>query len=369
MSVPFIPVCSMLPQYTELAPEILKATEEVLSSGNYILGPKVQAFESAIQAYLDGQECVGVANGTDALELALRALDLEPNDEVIIPGHSYPTTWGVLNAGSRVRAADIDKKTWSYSIASLNETLTEKTKVLVVVHLYGMNMLSDEIFAWAKKNNLFILEDCAQALSGQREDGSRVGTKGDISTFSFYPTKPLGAFGDGGLIATRNPAVAQKLRALRMYGETSRYNSTMIGTNSRLDELQAAYLLVKLPHLEKWRQERLEQAQKYDEAFARVPGLLLCGNPEKTRGSFHLYPIRTTHRQALQEYLTAHGIGSGIHYPLPLTKVPSLENFFGSTQLPEAEKHCAEVLSLPLYNGLTSEMQDQVITRVTEFFT
>lgn len=363
-----IPVCDMRQQYLDVAHEIEAVTKEVLSGGTYILGNKVRAFEQAMSQLLSGRHCVGVGSGTDALELALRGLELKPDDEVIIPAHSYPTAWGVLNAGVQVKTADIDPVTWLYDIQSLEKTLSPKTKVLVVVHLYGLNMLSQELHNWARENNLLILEDCAQSLSARDGSGALLGTLGDISTFSFYPTKPLGGYGDGGLIATPSKEVSDRIQALRMYGEVSRYNSTMIGTNSRLDELQAAFLLVKLPHMEQWRQERQAQAERYTKAFSGIKGLALPQNPDLSKSSFHLYLVRTNKRSKLQAFLLEAGIITAIHYPLSLTEVPSLKDLFTTNSAPNAEKHCQEVLSLPLYNGLPEKDQEAVITQVLAFF-
>ncbi len=363
-----IPVCDLRPHYQDVANEIQKTTAEVLSAGTYVLGPKVTAFEEAMGEKLGGWQCVGVGSGTDALELALRGLDLNPEDEVIIPAHSYPTVWGVLNSEVKPVLGDIDSETWEYDLHHLETIVTPKTKAIVVVHLYGLNMLSKKLLAWARNKNLIILEDCAQAFSGRDSSEAMIGTLGDIATFSFYPTKPLGAFGDGGMIATKDEVVEKRIRALRMYGETSRYNSTMIGTNSRLDELQAAYLLVKLPHVEKWRLERKAQAERYTEAFTKIPELGLPSSAHGTEGSYHLYPVRTKQRPQLQEFLLENGVGTAIHYPLSLSEVPSLQELFGTAKVPGAEKHSKEILSLPLFNGLSERDQETVIALVQKFF-
>lgn len=361
-----IPVCSMKPQYEKLKDSLQEAFLRVMESGVYVLGDEVRLFESACAEYIGMPYAVGVASGTDALTLALISLNLADSDEVIVPANSYPSIWGILRSNVRPVLCDVKATTLCMDEEELEKRITDRTKAIVVVHLYGTNMLTDGMVQIAKRHDLFIIEDCAQSF-GAKKNGALLGTLGDVATFSFYPTKPLAGYGDGGMIMTRDKQRYERLTRLRMYGERKRYNSIEIGFNSRLDELQAALLHTKLPHVEDWIRERKSQAEYYTHLLAALEKVRIFSSPWIDESAFHLYPILTDARDALVKHLDRKGIGTGIHYPLALSDVPSLRRYFAQ-ETPVARDISGKLLSLPLYNGLTLQEQEKVIEEITTFF-
>ena len=354
--------------YRRLQTEIDAATARVMSSGWYILGPEVAAFESEFAAYLGVEQAVGVASGTDAVLLALRALGIGPGDEVITVAHTAVATVAAIElAGATPRLVDIDAATYTLDPAQLAAAITPRTRAVVPVHLYGAPADMDAVLAVAHAHGLLIVEDCAQA-HGARYRGRMVGALGDAAAFSFYPTKNLGALGDGGAVATNRPEVAERLRLLRQYGWRERYVSDVTGTNSRLDELQAAILRVRLRHLDAENTARRRLAARYDAALAGLPITLPTARADD-RAVYHLYVIRTAARDALVAHLRARGIGTGVHYPVPVHRQPAYAHLgCGPGSLPATEAAAAEVLSLPMYPDLLPTAVDTIAAAIRDYY-
>ena len=354
--------------YRRLQTEIDAATARVMSSGWYILGPEVAAFESEFAAYLGVEQAVGVASGTDAVLLALRALGIGPGDEVITVAHTAVATVAAIElAGATPRLVDIDAATYTLDPAQLAAAITSRTRAVVPVHLYGAPADMDAVLAVAHAHGLLIVEDCAQA-HGARYRGRMVGALGDAAAFSFYPTKNLGALGDGGAVATNRPEVAERLRLLRQYGWRERYVSDVTGYNSRLDELQAAILRVRLRHLDAENTARRRLAARYDAALAGLPITLPTARADD-RAVYHLYVIRTAARDALAAHLRARGIGTGVHYPVPVHRQPAYAHLgCDPGSLPATEAAAAEVLSLPMYPDLLPTAVDTIAAAIRDYY-
>jgi dTDP-4-amino-4,6-dideoxygalactose transaminase len=337
--------------YLTRKPEIDAAIAGVLARGSYILGEEVTALEREFAAYLGVKHCIGVANGTDALHLALRACGLAPGDEVVTVSHTAVATVAAIEmAGATPVLVDIDD---SYTIdpVAVRTALTPRTRVLIPVHLYGQPADLDPLRAIARERGLRILEDCAQS-HGARYKGVRTGACGDLAAFSFYPTKNLGALGDGGAIATNDDALASKVRLLREYGWKQRYISDIPGVNSRLDEIQAAILRVQLRHLDAGNAARKALAALYDAAL-RGTTLTLPSTPADRDHVYHQYVVRHPRRDALREHLKAQGIGTLVHYPVPVHLQPAYANRLRKAgSLERTETAAATVLSLPMFPEL-----------------
>ncbi len=348
-----IPFNQLKPLHELLAEEIGIAMRRVADSGWYILGPEVEAFEREFAAYHKVDHAVGVANGTDAIELALRAGGIGRGDEVLTVAHTAMATVAAIEAtGAKATLADIDLATFTLDPQSALDRLSARARAIVVVHLYGQPADLAALDAIAKERNLLLIEDCAQA-HGATWNSLKVGTIGHMGTFSFYPTKNMGAYGDGGAVITKDAALADKLRKLRNYGQTTRYSHQSRGSNSRLDELQAAILRVKLQHLDSHNRRRQAIAAIYDE---RLTGVLKPQVAKKTEHVFHLYVIRDQRRDQLMDALKTRGIGTLIHYPIPIHLQASHRDLgMGVGSLPNTEKAAREILSLPLYIGLSDE--------------
>jgi dTDP-4-amino-4,6-dideoxygalactose transaminase len=352
--------------YLAHQPEIDEAVRKTFDSGWYILGKQVAAFEEEFAAYLGAAHCIGVANGTDALVLALRACDIGAGDAVITVSHTAVATVAAIElAGASPLLVDIDPATFTVRPQAIEEAIethrgATKIKAIIAVHLYGHPAEMAAIADLARRFDLRLIEDCAQA-HGAKVDGRRVGTWGDIAAFSFYPTKNLGALGDGGAVAMNDPELAQRVRRLREYGWRERYVSDIAGMNSRLDELQAAILRVKLKYLEAENERRQNIARVYDEKLdasaLRLPQVR--GNVSHV---YHQYVVRTRDRDRLKEMLRGQGIGTLIHYPVPVHLQPAYRNrvMIGRGGLPETERAAREVLSLPMYPQLTDEQVEIV---------
>lgn len=359
-----IPLVDLRSPYRRLQAEIDAAMARVLSSGWYILGPEVRSFEAEFAAYLGVGEVVGVASGTDAVLLALRALGLGPGDEVITVAHTAVATVAAIElSGATPRLVDIDPNTCTLDPAQLAPAITPRTRAVIPVHLYGAPADMAAILSVARAHDLLVIEDCAQA-HGARYRGHMVGTLGDVATFSFYPTKNLGALGDGGAVATSRPEIGERLRLLRQYGWRERYISDLPGYNSRLDELQAAILRVRLRHLDADNEARRRLAARYDAALADLPiGLPVVGPDDWA--VYHLYVIRDAGRDTLATQLSASGIGTGIHYPVPIHLQPAYAHLgYGSGSLPVTEAVARQVLSLPIYPDLPATAVDTVAATV-----
>ena len=339
---------------------------EVLRSGWYILGKEVSAFEEEFAAYVGSKHCVGVANGLDALWMAFRVLGIGPGDEVLVQGNTYiASVMGITMNGATPVFIEPDEY-YQIDVTKLEEHITDKTKAILVVHLYGHNAKMDEVVALCKKYNLRLVEDCAQS-HGSMYQGQMSGTFGDIGCFSFYPSKNLGAFGDAGAITTNDPQIAQDFRVLRNYGSEKRYYNKIVGTNSRLDELQAGLLRVRLQYMDELTRERQELAARYT-AEIRNDKLILPMERPDTVNVWHQYVIRCKERDALIAHLESLGIGTIIHYPIP-PHLAEAYQYLGHEKgaYPITEKYANEVLSIPMYNGMTTEEQDRVIQALNNF--
>lgn len=364
MKVPFLDLAA---GYRELQPEIDAAVARSLASGWYIGGPEVDAFESEYATYCGAAHCVSVANGLDALHLALRALDVGPGDEVIVPSNTYIATWlAVSQCGATPVPVEPDERTFNIDPARIEAAITPRTKVILPVHLYGQPANMDEILAIARKHGLRVLEDGAQA-HGARYKGQRLGAHGDAVAWSFYPGKNLGAMGDGGAVTTNDAQLADRIRVLRNYGSRVKYVNEVQGYNSRLDPLQAAILRVKLAHLDEWNARRSAIAARYQQGLAGC-GMTLPQVPDWAEPVWHLYVVRHPQRDALQQALNDAGVGTLIHYPIP----PHRQQAYAAQghkqgDFPIAEAMAEEVLSLPMGPHLYFEDQGQVIAALLDF--
>ncbi len=339
---------------------------EVLRSGYYVLGPEVKAFEEEFAAYTGSKYCVGLASGLDALILAFRTLGVGEGDEVIVPANTYiASVMGVTINGATPVFVEPDAF-YNIDAEAIEEKLTERTKAVLVVHLYGQACNMAPIVSLCRKNGLFLVEDCAQS-HGAHFQGQMTGTFGDIGCFSFYPSKNLGCFGDGGAIVTGNERIAEDMRMLRNYGSRKRYYNEVIGVNSRLDELQAGLLRVRLSHMETLNEERRQIAERYLKGITN-PDVILPQLREDAESVWHQFVIRHPHRDALAEYLASKEIGTIIHYPIP----PHLAEGYAylaykAGDFSITEEYADTILSLPMYNGMTEEEQDFVIEEINAF--
>jgi len=362
-----IPFLDLKAPHVELRDEINAAVARVIESGWYILGPEVEAFEQDFAAYCETAHCIGVANGLDALHLALLAMGVGPGDEVIVPSNTYIATWlAVSQCGATPVPVEPDGATCNIDPSLIEAAITPRTKVILPVHLYGQPADLDPILSIARKHNLKVLEDAAQA-HGARYKGKRIGGHGDAVAWSFYPGKNLGALGDGGAVTTNDPGIADRIRVLRNYGSRVKYVNEVQGYNSRLDPIQAAVLRVKLKYLDEWNARRAAIATRYNDELASS-GLVLPTAPEWASPVWHLYVIRTRKREALQRHLTDAGIGSLIHYPIaPHMQQAYANQSFTRDDYPIAEAMANEVLSLPMGPQLSAEDQAQVIAALLNF--
>ena len=355
-----IPFLDLKAPHVELRDEINTAIARVVDSGWYILGPEVDAFESEYAAYCEASHCIGLANGLDALHLALRAMDVGPGDEVIVPSNTYIATWlAVSQCGATPVPVEPDARTYNIDPALIEAAITPRTKVILPVHLYGQPADMDPILAIARKHGLRVLEDGAQA-HGARYKGRRIGAHGDAVAWSFYPGKNLGALGDGGAVTTDDPQITDRLRVLRNYGSRVKYVNEVQGWNSRLDPVHAAVLRVKLQHLDEWNARRADIARQYLEGLV-VSGLVLPHVPDWAEPVWHLFVVRHPQRDALQARLAEAGVGSLIHYPIPPHRQAAYsESGLAQAAFPLALRMADEVLSLPI-GPQQSEGQTQAV--------
>lgn len=348
-----MPFLSLARQVKVLRQELDEAVASVLEAGTFILGPRVEEFERRFADYCGVRHAVGVASGTDALELALRAAGVGPGDEVITAANTcIPTVAAIETAGATPVLADVDEETATIDPAALAGLVTERTRAVVPVHLYGQCADMDPILELAAERGLKVVEDAAQA-HGAGYRGRPAGALGDAAAFSFYPTKNLGALGDAGAVVTNDSSVAERVRMLRAYGERSRYDSVAQGRNSRLDELQAAVLTAKLPHLDERNARRRELASLYTERLATT-SLRLPAEAGGRRHAWHLYVVRSPRRDELRAELAAAGIGTAVHYFRAVHQHPAYAHL-GTADLGRSERLAAEVLSLPLFPELTDD--------------
>src|SRR5947208_2590381 len=363
-----IPQFDLSAQYAAIGAEIRTAIERVLSSQQFVLGPEGAALEEEIDALCGVAHGIGVASGTDALILALRACGVQPGAEVLLPTSTFVATGSAVSAlGAKPVFADVRPETYNLDPSELERRVTPRTRAIIAVHLYGLAADMDPIVAFAKSRKLPLIEDCAQAF-GAVYKGRRTGSFGDAGCISFYPTKNLGAYGDAGMLVTNSSELAARLRALRNHGQTAKYLSSEPGWNSRLDEIQAAILRVKLRHLSNWQRARQSHAAEYHRLFSQIPGVMPPLAPEGFDHVYHQYTIRVEQRDALQKFLSERKIGSTVYYPYPLHLQPlyaSLGHKAGD--FPHAERAAQEVLSLPMYPELRKEQIGRVVETVAEF--
>jgi dTDP-4-amino-4,6-dideoxygalactose transaminase len=364
MQIPFLDLHAT---YAELREELDATWHRVMDSGWYLLGRELEAFESEYAAYCGTKHCIGVANGLDALHLSLRACDIGPGDEVIVPSNTYIATWlAVSHAGAKPVPVEPDIRTYNLDSALIRAAITPRTKAILPVHLYGQPADMDPIMAIAAEHGLTVIEDAAQA-QGARYKGRRTGSLGHAAGHSFYPGKNLGAFGDGGAVTTNDDDLAAKVRLLRNYGSKVKYQNEIKGFNSRLDELQAAFLRVKLRHLDAWNARRAKIAALYLESLRDIPDLVLPHVPAWADPAWHLFVVRHPERDALQSALTAASIGTLIHYPVP----PHLSEAYTDARiakgtLPLAEEIASTTLSLPSGPHLTKNDAANVMAVILE---
>jgi dTDP-4-amino-4,6-dideoxygalactose transaminase len=360
-----IPIVDLTAQYLELQKQLDAAVRQVMAAGQFVMGPNVAAFESEVGAYLDVPHCVSLNSGTDALMLALRALDIGPGDEVITtPFSFFATSEAIASCGAQPVFVDIDPATFNIDPTAITGAITPRTAAIVPVHLYGLPAPMREIMDVASRNGLAVVEDCAQAF-GATIDGRRVGTIGDVGAYSFFPSKNLGAYGDAGMVATRSTPLAQRIRALRTHGGLHKYYHDEVATNSRLDELQAAILRVKLPHVDRWNEMRVAVASRYREGLSAADGIELPAERDGARHVYHQFTIRVADRDRVREQLQAAFIQTMVYYPLPL----HLQRAHGALgyargAFPAAEAAASQVLSLPMFPELSPVDQRCVIDRL-----
>ncbi len=383
-----VPLLDLKAQYATIKPEVDKAVMSVMESQYFILGPEVEKLEKSLAGYLGVKHAIGVSSGTDALLIALMALDIKPGDEVIVPTFSFFATAGVV---SRVNAVpvfvDIDPVTFNIDPADIEAKITPKTKAIVPVHLYGQSAAMDEIMAIAKKHNLAVVEDGAQAIGVQYKDGRAVGTIGDIGCYSFFPSKNLGCFGDGGLVVTNDDALAERLHIMRVHGGKPKYYHKIIGGNFRIDAMQAAVLNVKLPHLDGWSAKRRENAALYTKLFCEkglaeetgrqvfdaknsvlLPKAVYQASGVKNFHIFNQYVIRVRQRDAMRAYLGEKGVGTEIYYPVPFHRQECFAYLNAvDAQFPHSNAAAEGTIAVPIYPELSSEQIGYVVEMIAQF--
>lgn len=361
MSIPFVDLGA---QYQSIKKEIDQAISGVLQDSAFIGGKRVAAFEEEFAAYLGASHCVGCANGTDAIEIALEALGIGEGDEVLVPAYTWISTANsVCRVGAKPIFVDVDPDFYTIDPNGLKAKITSATKAIIPVHFYGLPADMRSIMTFAQEHKLFVIEDCAQA-HGASIEGKKAGTFGDVSTFSFYPGKNLGAYGDGGAMVSNDETIAARCRMIARQGQRKKHDHVMVGRNSRLDGLQAAILSVKLKYLDQWIAGRQQVANTYNELLSDLP-LSLPQVPESFAHVYHLYVIQTDRRDDLKAYLGERGIPSLLHYPKPLHQVGV---FDPQGPFTVSESMSQNILSLPVYPELTNAQQNEVAEAIRSFF-
>jgi dTDP-4-amino-4,6-dideoxygalactose transaminase len=370
-----IPFVDLSQQHKPIETQLEEAILSVVQRGDFVLGQALAEFESAFAAACGVQYAIGVACGTDAIALGLKACGIGPDDEVIVPANTFiASIIGIIYAGATPVLVDCDPQTALIDLEAAQKRVTAKTKAIVPVHLYGQMVSPKQLLDFAKANNLLIFEDSAQAHLAERE-GYKAGSVGLAAGFSFYPSKNLGCFGNGGMTITKDAEVAKKMRSLRNYGAPSKYLHTELGTNSRLDTIQAAILQVKLPHLASWNSDRLRAAKYYETLLAPLQekGIFPLKNISGSGHVYHLYIIKVSDkyslgRDTLKDKLTAQGIGVGIHYPIPCHLQPAYQYLgYKIGDFPKTEVLSKEILSLPMYPGITEAQIERVVETIASF--
>ena len=362
-----IPLVDLRATLLPIQDELFKEFGAILERMHLFLGPNVQAFEAAFRAYCQVQHGVSVSSGTDALFAALRACDVGPGDEVIAPAHTFfATIEAIIHVGAIPVLVDVEPDTLTIDVDAVREAVTKATKAIVPVHLYGHPADMDPILQIAREYGLRVIEDAAQA-HGARYKGRPCGSMGDAGCFSFYFTKNLGAFGEGGFITTADSTIAEKVRLLRHHGQVSKFEHAVVGHNLRMDELQAAVLRLKLPRLEADNERRRSLARRYDDRLSAHNVSVLKPRTD-AQPVYHVYPIRTDRRDAMRDYLEQQGVGTGIHYKIPGHRQPALQRHpHRAGNMPVTEAACAQLLSIPIYPQLTHQQLDYVTDHILRF--
>lgn len=357
-----IPLVDLAVQHAEVAAEVAAGWEEILGSTGFVGGPKVAAFESEYADFIGASHCVGVGNGTDAIEIALRALGVEPGDECIVPANTFIAT---AEAVSRTGAVPVfvdctDDDTYLIDAAAVEAAVTPRTRAILPVHLYGQAAAVEQLVPVARRAGAFIVEDAAQSQGGRRH-GTHAGSLGDAAATSFYPGKNLGAYGDAGAVLTGSAEVASRMRTIRDHGSVRKYEHEIVGFNSRMDAIQAVVLSAKLRRLDKWNEGRRAAAALYEELLAEIPGVALPRTLAGNEHVWHLYVIRVADRDRVVKELQAAGVGAGIHYPVPVHLTGAYAGLgYAEGTFPVAERVSHEILSLPLFAGITPDQQERV---------
>lgn len=383
-----VPLLDLKPQYQSLKEELDKKVLEISESQYFILGPEVQAFEKEVAEYLGAKHAIGVSSGTDALLLALMGLNIQPGDEIILPTYSFFATAGVVSRMNAVPVfVDSDPVTFNIDPAKIEEKITDRTKAIIVVHLYGQSADMDAVMEIANKHNLKVVEDAAQAISTQYKDGKCVGTIGDIGCYSFFPSKNLGCFGDGGLVVTNDDELAEELTIKRVHGGKPKYYHSVIGGNFRLDALQAGVLRVKLPHLDSWSEGRRENAALYTKLFVEkglatetgkiefcetekvlLPKAIYGESGHKNHHIYNQFIIRVENRDELRQFLLDNEIVCEIYYPVAFHHQPCFEDVPSSKdEYPVSDSFEKHSLALPIYPELSDEQITFVVEKIAEF--
>jgi dTDP-4-amino-4,6-dideoxygalactose transaminase len=364
-----IPLVDLKAQYNSIKTELDNAIQGVLDSTSFIMGEELERFEEEFALFCNTKYAIGVANGSDALILALKVCGISGEDEVITVPHTFiATAEAISNVGGKVVFVDINLRTYIIDVSKIEEKINEKTKAIIPVHLYGQPADMDPIMELAKKYNLKVIEDAAQA-HGAEYKGKKVGSIGDVACFSFYPGKNLGAYGDAGMITTNSEEIAKRVKLLRNHGSIKKYEHKIEGYSSRLDNLQAAILRVKLRHLNKWNDLRRRNAKKYNELLNNIDNIIVPYEADYAKHVYHLYVIRTENRDKLREELKSNNITTGIHYPIPLHLQPAY-NYLGYKEgdFPVTEKASQEILSLPMFAELSEKQIMEICYWVKSFY-
>lgn len=364
-----VPFVDLVAQYRSIAEEIEQAFHEVTASAEYILGSRVQRFEEEFARFVDCEHAIGVGSGLDALRLGLLALEIGPGDEVIVPANTYiATALAVSEVGADVVLVDCDPGTYNVDPKAVEAAVTSRTRAVLPVHFAGQAAVMGPLLELAEKRDLEVVEDAAQA-HGARDAGRPCGSIGRLACFSFYPAKNLGAYGDAGMVTTRDALVLGRIRQLRNYGERRKYEHVVKGVNSRLDGLQAAFLSVKLRHLAAWNEARLKHAVEYAARLEGVGDIVIQRRSDSSTHVYHLFIVETAHRDALRAHLAERGIQTGIHYPTPIHLQEAYSDLgLGPGAFPEAERLAQRVLSLPMYPELSSEQIEIVGGAIRDYF-
>ena len=358
----------LVSQYHKIKPEIDSAFQNILNDAEYIGGMHLKNFENEFSVYIESKYCIGVGNGTDALEIALEAANIPQGSEIIVPGNSFiATSEAVTRAGHKVIFADVDANNYTLSIKSVKEKINNSTSAIIAVHLYGHPCDMDPLLELCSENDLFLLEDCAQA-HGAKYKGKSVGSIGDMGAFSFYPGKNLGAYGDGGAITTNDSRLAERSRMIANHGRTGKYNHEFEGRNSRLDSIQAAVLSVKLRHLPEWTKRRIEIADYYMENLGDIDGLVLPIRSDWAIQVYHLFVIRVACRDKLKDFLEKNEIQTGVHYPVALPKLNAYQYLGMSSADTFYNRSDSELLSLPIGEHLSESELEKVVAVIKNFF-